>query len=66
MFHMIITIIQEIIQAANFSRPLMFMSIVVVIFLISSPGAIATIIGAGTKLGIYNHLRSEKQAANEA
>ena len=63
MFYFFLTMITEIITAFDFSRPLCFLAIVVVIMLLSSPGAIATIIGAGTKLGIFLHIREEKKAA---
>ena len=63
MFHFFLTIITEILTSFDFSRPLCFLSILIVVMLLSSPGAIGTIIGAGAKLGIFLHIKEEKEKA---
>ena len=63
MFHFFLTIITEILTSFDFSRPLCFMAIIVVVMLLSSPGTIGTIIGAGAKLGIFLHIKEEQENA---
>ncbi len=64
MFNLIMTALYEIITSLRLTNWLEFMSIFTVIMLLGSPGAIATIIGAGSKLGIYHFVRESKDASD--
>jgi len=57
----ILTVLADVVTSLHITTWLEVMSIIIVLMLLSSPGAIATIIGAGTKLGVYQHVREEKQ-----
>ena len=61
MFNLIITALYDIITSLSFESWIYFMSIIVCIMLLGSPGAIGTILGAGTKLGIFNFLKEEHE-----
>lgn len=62
MFNFFLTLFTELLGAFDFTRPLCFLAMFVVIMLISSPGTIASIIALGTKLGIFLHIK-EKRAS---
>ncbi|MDJ0834944.1 MAG: hypothetical protein QNK37_00425 [Acidobacteriota bacterium] len=64
MFNLIMTALYEIVMSLKLTTWLEFMSIFTVIMLLGSPGAIATIIGAGSKLGIYHFVRENKEASD--
>lgn len=57
--NLILTILSDIVFSLNLTKPLCFLALVVVLFLVSSPGAIATIIGVCTKLGIATHMKEQ-------
>ena len=61
MFHFIVTIISEILMSINLTGVLYFASLVVTLFLISSPGAIATTIATCTKLGIADYAWNKRK-----
>ena len=63
MFHFIVTIISEILMSIKFEGVLYFASLIVTLFLISSPGAIATTIGVCAKLGIADYVYTKKKEA---
>ena len=60
MFYFIWTMIVEIVTSLTFNHPLHFMSIVVVLMLFTSPGAVATILASGVKLGAFTFWKEEK------
>jgi len=61
----IFTVLADVVTSLRVTTLLEVLSLIIVIMLLSSPGAIATIIGAGTKLGIYHHVKDEKKAKEE-
>lgn len=63
---LILTVLTEVATSLRLTTWLELMALVIVLMLLSSPGVIATIVGAGSKLGIFLHIKSEKQAAGEA
>ena len=65
MFNFFVTMIGEMIFSLDFSRPLMFAAIIVVLFLLSSPGAAATLIAVGVKLGSWNYIKEKKAQAQQ-
>ena len=64
MFHFFLTMITDIIISLRFDDILCFAAIIVVLMLFSSPGAVATILGAGAKLGtaVYMMNGDDKEA----
>ena len=61
MFHLIFTIFSDIVSSLQVSRSLEVMSLITVCMLLGSPGIIATILGAGTKLGIFSYILDENE-----
>ena len=66
MFNLIANVLGDIVMSLQFSGWLEVMAIITCLMLLGSPGAIATILGAGTKLGIYNFVRENKKAKAES
>ena len=58
MIDQIIGIIIDIVGSLRITNLLQVLSLIVVGFLLSSPGVVATVIGISTKLGIYEHITS--------
>lgn len=56
-----ITMLQEILMSFNFTRAIMFMAIIVCIMLLSSPGAVATLIGGSLKIGSWQHAKENRE-----
>ena len=64
MINLIFTALYDIVTSLQLTRWLEFMALFMVIMLLGSPGTIATIIGAGTKLGIFTFIREEREASD--
>jgi len=62
MFNLIYTILVDIVTSLRITNWLEIMALITCVMLLGSPGGIATILGAGTKLGIYNHVKRGKEA----
>lgn len=62
----ILTVLTDVATSLRVTTWLEVMSLVIVIMLLSSPGAIGTIIGLGTKIGIFQHVKAEQEAKAEA
>lgn len=60
MLNLIITILSEVAMSLQITRLLEVASLIVVVMLLCSPGIVATILGVGTKLGIYHHVKESK------
>ena len=60
MLNFIITAVYELLISLQLTSVLEFMSIIVVIMLLGSPGAVATTLAVGTKLGIRAHVKERK------
>ncbi len=65
MFELIVTILIEMITTLQLGRILEFISIGVVIMLLGSPGAVATVLGVSAKTGMYQHFREQNQGQKE-
>lgn len=64
--NLIITVLADVVTSLRVTTWLELMSLFTVIMLLSSPGAAGTILGVGAKLGIYAHIKEEKQAKEDA
>ena len=62
MFNLIYTVIVDIITSLRITTWLEIMALFTCVMLLGSPGGIATILGAGTKLGIYNYVKRGEEA----
>lgn len=62
MFNLILTALYDIVTSLKITNWLELMSIVICIMLLGSPGAIGTILGAGTKLGIFQYATRDQEA----
>ena len=65
MLHFLYNIISDLLMSISLSEQLHFMSVVVVLMLFSSPGAVATIMAFGIKLGIFSYTRDQKRSRKE-
>lgn len=64
MFNLIFTALYEIVTSLNLGTWLHCLSLLIVVCLMSSPGACATVIGVSAKLGIGAHaLDKDKEGA---
>ena len=66
MFHFVLSMIGDIITSLQLTEQLHFMAVIVVLMLFSSPGAVATILAVGAKLGVISYIREEKKHQKEA
>jgi hypothetical protein len=57
---MVLTILQDILMSINLTGgPLYLLALIVVLALLSSPGAMFTMVGLGAKLGLALHLKEQ-------
>ena len=61
MFNLLYTMFVEIFGSISLTSGLKFMSLIVVLMLLSSPGVAATILLLGGKLGILSHVREQRK-----
>lgn len=61
----ILTVLTDVVTSLHITTWLQLMSLIIVIMLLSSPGAVATILGAGVKLGVYNYAREQRKDEGE-
>ena len=59
MFHLLFTILSDIVMSLRVTRGLEIMSLITVCMLLGSPGVIATLLGISTKLGILSYALNE-------
>ena len=60
MFNLIVTALSEMITSLNLTRPLNFMSIIVVLMLMGSVSSIIALMVSCIKLGVYQHIKEAK------
>ena len=63
--NLILTVLTDVVTSLRITTWLQVMSVIIVLMLLSSPGAVATVIAVGTKLGLFTHVREQKKAKAE-
>ena len=62
MINLVFTIIYDIAMSLKLTHWLEFLALLIVTFLFCSPTTVGTVLGIGAKLGIFSHIKAEKEA----